>query len=86
MSLGHLRHQIIDSKSVVDVCSDRAEEGSCLVSGARGSPIEGDPSVWTCLTNNYLMVDRLTTGEPQAVCRPEPGWPNPVGDHAHERR
>ena len=56
----------IGSESVVDVCSDRAEEGSCLVSGARGPPIEGDPSVWTCKTNDYLIDDWLTTGEPQA--------------------
>ena len=37
-----------------------------IMSGARGSPIEGDPSVWTCMTNDYLIDDRLTTGEPQA--------------------
>ena len=46
---------------------------SCLVSGARGPPIEGDPSVWTCMTNDYLIVDRLTTCEPQACADPSLG-------------
>ena len=52
--------------SVVDVCTDRAEEVSCVVSDARGSLIEGDPSVWTSVTNGCLIDDGLTTGEPQA--------------------
>ena len=67
----------IDSKFVVDVYSDRAEEGSCLVSGARGL------SVWTCMTNDYLIDDGLTTGETAGVRRPEPWWLSPVGYRAH---
>ena len=35
---------------------------SCLVSGARGPPIEGDPSAWTCATIDSLIDDGLTTG------------------------
>ena len=47
----------IDSESVVDVCFGRAEEGSCVLSGARGSPLEVDPSVGTSMTNDSLMDD-----------------------------
>ena len=50
----------IDSESVVDACIDRAEEEVAWFSGARGSPIDGDPSVWTCMTNDSLIDDRLT--------------------------
>ena len=50
----------IDLESVVDVCI------SCVVSDARGPPIEGDPSVVTSMTNDSLIDDGLTTGEPQA--------------------
>ena len=50
--------------SVVDVCIDGAEEGSCVVSDAHGSPIEGDPSAWTGMTNDYLIDDGFTAGEP----------------------
>ena len=53
--------------SVVNVCIGTAEEGSCVVSDAKGSPFEGDPSVWTCMTNNSLIDDGFTAGEPQ-VC------------------
>ena len=56
----------IGSRSVVDVCTDRAEEGSCVVSCARGPPIEGDLAVRTCMTNDSLIGDGLPTGEPQA--------------------
>ena len=58
----------IDSGSVVDVCIDRAEEGSCVVSCARGSHIEGDPAVWTCMTNDSLIDD----GPPRASRRRAP--------------
>ena len=34
----------IDPESVLDVCIDRAKEGTSVVSGVRGSPVEGDPS------------------------------------------
>ena len=36
------------------------------VSGASGSPIVGDPAVWTCMTNDSWIDDGLPTGEPQA--------------------
>ena len=32
----------------------------------RVSPLFRDPSVWTCMTNDYLIDDGLTTSEPQA--------------------
>ena len=35
-----------------------------MVSVARGSPTERDPSVWTCVTNDSLIDDGPTTGEP----------------------
>ena len=41
----------------------------CLVSGAHGF---GDPSLWTCMTNDSLIDDGLTTGEPQASRRRAP--------------
>ena len=57
----------IDSESVVDACIDRAEEGSCVVFRCAVSLLlMEDPSVWTCMTNDSLIDDRLTTGEPQA--------------------
>ena len=34
----------IDSESVVDVCIDRAEEGSCVVSEAHGFSFRGRPA------------------------------------------
>ena len=75
----------IDSEFVVDLCIDRAEEGSCLVSGARGSPIERDPSVCTCVTNDSLIDDGLTTGE-LPTGAPDPWWLNPVGYRARLRQ
>ena len=41
----------------------------CLVSGAHGF---GDSSLWTCMTNDSLIDDGLTTGEPQASRRRAP--------------
>ena len=56
----------IGSESDVDVCIDREGEANCVVSSASGSLIKGDPSVGTCMTNDSLIDDGLTTGEPQA--------------------
>ena len=53
--------------SVVNVCIYRAEEGCCVVSVAQGPPIEGGQSVWICMTNNSLIDDGFTAGEPR-VC------------------
>ena len=53
--------------SVENVCIYRAEEGCCVVSDAQGPPIEGGQSVWTCMTNNSLIDDGFTAGEPR-VC------------------
>ena len=36
-----------------------------MVSDAHGSPIEGDPSAWTGMTNDYLIDDGFTAGEPR---------------------
>ena len=38
-----------------------------MVSDAQGSPLEADPSVWTCMTNSSLIDDGFNVGEPQ-VC------------------
>ena len=59
----------------MDVCIDRAEEASCVVSDVRGSPIEGDPSVGTSMTNDSLIDDGLTTGEPKACAHLSLGGP-----------
>ena len=65
-SLCHFSAPNIDSESVVDVCIDRAEEGSCMVSGTSGSPTVGDPILWTHVTNDSWIADGLFTCEPQA--------------------
>ena len=51
---------------VTRTLSAGAGEGCCLVSGARCSPIDGDASVWTGMTNDCLIDDGLPTGAPQA--------------------
>ena len=38
-----------------------------MVSVAQGPPIEGGQSVWICMTNNSLIDDGFTAGEPR-VC------------------
>ena len=38
-----------------------------MVSDAQGPRIEGGQSVWTCMTNNSLIDDGFTAGEPR-VC------------------
>ena len=57
----HFLHSNIDSESVVKVRSDRTEEGSRTVSGASGSPITGNPAVWTRTTKDSWMHDGLVT-------------------------
>ena len=84
--LCHLQHQtLIQSLLWMRAVTGQKRE-VCLVSGARGSPIEGDPPVWTCVTNNYVIDDRAHHRRAAGVCRPELWWLNPVGYHAHERR
>ena len=65
-SLCHFSAPNIDSESVVNVCIDRADERSCVVSCASGSLVVGDPAVWTCMTNDSWIDDGLPTCEPQA--------------------
>ena len=49
----------------MDVCSDSADERSCVVSCASGNSIVGDPAVWTCMTNDSWTDGGLTACEPQ---------------------
>ena len=44
-----------------------------MVSDAHGSPIEGDPSAWTGMTNDSLIDDGLTMGEPRMCANPSLG-------------
>ena len=64
--LCHLDHQTL-IQSPLWMCAVTGQRREvCLVSGARGSPIEGDPPVWTYMTNDHVIDGGLTTGEPQA--------------------
>ena len=50
--LCHFQQQNMVSESIVDVYIDKTEEGSCMVSGPSGSPIVGDPAIWTRTTHD----------------------------------
>ena len=55
----------IDSESIVDVRSERTEEGSPVVPGGSGSPMAGDPAFWTSITEDSWMNEELATcGQP----------------------
>ena len=56
-----------NSESVVGVCLDITEEGSCMVSGTNGSPVVGGPSVETRTMQDSWMNDGLVAGGPP-VC------------------
>ena len=56
-----------DSEYRGDVCINRADERSCMVSCASDCPIVGGPAVWTCMTNDSWTDGSLSTCEPQ-VC------------------
>ena len=67
----------IDSESVVDVRSDRTEEGSRMAPRASGSPTARDRAFWTSVTEDSWMNDELATcGQP---ARHRSGWLSPVG-------
>ena len=65
-SLCNVQHQRLIQSYSVDVCTDSADERSCVVSCASGYSIVGDPPVWPSLTNDSWIDGGLPTCEPQA--------------------
>ena len=66
-SLCHVQHQRLIQSYGVDVCTDSADERSCVVSCASGYSIVGDPPVWPSLTNDS-WTDGYTGGARTLTC------------------
>ena len=64
VSLYHLQHHTLVPLWMCPATRQRREVAWFQVRVAL--LIEGDPSAWTCMINDYLIDDRFTTGEPQA--------------------